>query len=72
MGVSYKRTLGIFVISPNISGKLSRLRQYERLNFSNKVNLSGGILLSMMQCSIFKNLSLSNNPSTTLGKLSRL
>ena len=63
MGQSVKKSSVIFSIFPNISGKLSRLEQYERSRLSREVNFNGGKLLSSGQPSASKILSFSNKPT---------
>ena len=49
MGRSVKRSFCMFSISPNISGKYSRLEHPPRLSVSREVKLRGGKLVSFLQ-----------------------
>lgn len=55
--------MAVYSIFPNISGKLTRLEQYERLMLSREVNLIGGKVSSLLQPSKFMISSLSRNPT---------
>jgi len=63
MGSLTKRSFFIFPVFPNISGKLSRLKQSESSSSSREGKLRGGNLLSSAHSSAINILSLVRKPT---------
>jgi len=63
IGLPIIRSSVKFSIFPNISGKLSRVEQCERLSCLREVNMMGGKVFRFLQWKASKYLSLSRNPT---------
>ena len=72
MGRPFNSSLSMFSISPNISGKYSRLEHWRSVSVSREVNLRGGKLVSFVQPKASNFLSLFRKPiePSTATKLS--